>query len=164
MRRPWSRAIDGQFGLRAEQHRLQIGCAGVFACTARFNVAPDTSPHVGFVREVDGQLIVDERVGSHAPLNGRLVARHARSRAEHARRHGGKKAGAGGAHGRAGGAEFRFRLMNALIRDADLLLQCIQRRIAERFPPLPSLNVVARLCRLPLRRERAPLNRKLLEC
>src|SRR5882672_11382172 len=49
--------VDCQLGMRAEPNSFQVGRGRLCGCSTRFYRPANFSPHVGFVREVDRQLV-----------------------------------------------------------------------------------------------------------
>ena len=148
--------VDGELGLHGEPDVLEVRAGGVGARDARLDAAPHAPPDVQLPGRVRGHAVERGR--------GRRGRRSAR---------GGRRAGAGGrrprpGHGRgpahrrievrAGLPDGRacrpvagFGLRDGLVRRRHLLLERVETRISEQFPPGSARKKIARLRELPLR-------------
>ena len=140
--------VGGELGLQREPRRLEVGGARFLAGARRLDQAADAAPQVDLPARVDG-----DRVAVAGVLRARCAGAPAQRR---------EQSRARGSHRRARLPIARLRSGERLVGDAHLLLEPIEHRVLEGFPPLALRHGVVRLRHdpvagfLPLLRGRRP--------
>ncbi|MNQ15354.1 hypothetical protein D3C85_283240 [compost metagenome] len=132
--------IGGQFALRRQARRGQVGRAGGRACVRARHARTQAAPDIRLPRRADGRLEVVVRL---------LLAPATRAGAAARQVHGGEQRGALFAHQRARLLVGSDGGRHVLVRDFNAVGQLVQLRVAEQGPPGTPFQGVGRHGRLP---------------